>query len=564
MNWTPFSGDTYLDFPQLLAWCERLAEALPDWVALSTLDTTRHGRPIPLLTLGRQDDALPSRPGLWIDAGTHASEWTGCMAALFAASRWCEQLTSGDPQHAPLRDWFTRNTVWIAPCVSPDGFQALHDGHPFLRSTLRPPPPGSVQSGFEPRDIDGDGAVRWMRWRHPAGPVVPDPDVPLFMRPRTLDDDPDDAFFLAPEGDFLQWDGVRWTAAPLRFGLDLNRNFPSFWEPFSMFGMDSGAFPLSEVESRAITDAVAARPHLAAALTLHTYTGCVLTQPYRQDSPLSDPDLDLMEALATDAVADTSYRVFRVHPDFTYDPKKPIVGVWADTLATTFGVPGYTVELWDPFAHAGVELDKPAAFFRHPDPALIRALLQRFSEDPEAVSPWRPFNHPQLGPVEIGGIDYLRTIRNPPEALLRAECERCFTVSDRVRHALPRVIADVQLRRHSKEALWEVEFSLENLGFLPTSGLARGEQVGACPSVSVALELEGDLKVLRGPLERALGHLDGWGTTRVGASRHAIYASLPARGHRASASWWLKGSGAVTFHWVAGRGGRGARHLRVG
>ena len=37
--------------------------------------------------------------------------------------------------------------------------------------------------------------------------------------------------------------------------------------------------------------------------------------------------------------------MFKVVPDFTYDPKKVIVGVWSDTMSTTFGVPGYTLEL---------------------------------------------------------------------------------------------------------------------------------------------------------------------------------------------------------------------------
>ena len=52
-----------------------------------------------------------------------------------------------------------------------------------------------------------------------------------------------------------------------------------------------------------------------------------------------------METLAREAVEGTEYRVFRVHPDFTYDPNKPIVGVWADTMCTVFGVAGFTLEL---------------------------------------------------------------------------------------------------------------------------------------------------------------------------------------------------------------------------
>ena len=47
-----------------------------------------------------------------------------------------------------------------------------------------------------------------------------------------------------------------------------------------MFGMDSGDYPLSEPESRATVEAFRARPRIAAAVTNHTYTGCILTHPY--------------------------------------------------------------------------------------------------------------------------------------------------------------------------------------------------------------------------------------------------------------------------------------------
>ena len=88
------------------------------------------------------------------------------------------------------------------PCISPDGFHALCEGAPFLRSSLRPPVEGAVHTGFEACDMDGDGVVRWMRWRHPAGSFVCDPDLPMFMRPRTLDDSPDDAYFFAEKVNF--------------------------------------------------------------------------------------------------------------------------------------------------------------------------------------------------------------------------------------------------------------------------------------------------------------------------------------------------------------------------
>ncbi len=562
MTWTPYTGDRYLRWREIEAWCHALAAAAPDIVELEEVGRTRNDNPLLLLTLALDCATRPAvtRSAFWLDGGTHASEWTGVMSALFSISRWVQALQAGDPT---LTAWFRRHAVHVLPCMSPDGYQALHDGAPFLRSTLRPPREGQLRTGLEPLDIDGDGQVRWMRWKHPAGPYVQDADLPLFMRNRRVDDDPDDAYFVCTEGEFLEWDGHRWVEAPLKHGLDLNRNFPGHWAPFSMFGMDGGEVPLSEPESRAVVDAVRARPGIAAAVTNHTYTGALLTQPYRSPSPLDDADITLMEVLGRDAVRDTGYRCIRVHPDFVYDTSKPIVGVWADTLSTVFGIPGYTLELWDPFGAAGVDLPKPAEFFRLPDEAVLRGLFERFTGDgaaDDAVAPWRPFDHPQLGPVEIGGLDYMRSIRNPPDALLAAECERGHAVADRVRRSLP----DLHLtltERPLPGGMRELTVVAENRGFLPTSGLPYAERRDLVPGLSLRLETPDSVRLVAGRPAEPLTHLDGWGSMRIAGSRHSIYPGLPTRGHRATVRWVLQGDGPVTVRWSGGRVGQGrVRH----
>jgi hypothetical protein len=546
-----YRGEGYLDFDGVQQQLRALAERAPGWVHLDEIGASRAGRPLILVTVGDRLGGPDDRPALWLDGGTHAVEWTGVMSVLATLWRWVDGLAEGDPA---LTAAFRRHTVHAVPCISPDGLQETVHGAPSFRSTLRPPRPGTVRVGFEPADIDGDAHVRWMRWRHPAGPWVPEADNPVLMRPRTVEDDPDDAWFLAHEGTFLEWDGVRWVDAPLRFGLDLNRNFPVDWSPFSMFGMDAGSFPGSEPESRALLDAVAARPHIAAAMSNHTYTGCLLTAPGRRDSPISAGDQARMHRLAKDLVAGTGYRVFRVFPEFMYDPDKPIIGTWDDTLSAVFGICAYTLELWDPFAWAGLEPGDPVAMFRDPDQDRIRAVVDRAVAD-GAYAPWRPFEHPQLGPVEIGGIDYGRTIRNPPEALLAAECDRGFTVADRLRRALPDVRATVSTDAVGEGAT-RVRLVLENVGALSTAGLERAIEVGVAPTVHAEL-LGAD--VLEGAALQTLHHLDGW--LRAGFDRSPVYPNLGERGHRAAATWVVRGAPRGVVRWWAGRGGRGEHEL---
>ncbi|MEZ4338718.1 MAG: M14 family zinc carboxypeptidase [Sandaracinaceae bacterium] len=393
------AADRYLDWPEVLAHLDALATSASAGRAESIGDSREGGLgSSPSARFGRRRGRTPR---FWLDGGTHAAEWTGVMAALDAATKWVAALRDGDPK---AEAWFRAHTVYVAPCISPDGFVAMRAGGPFLRSTTRPPRDGRPRIGLDAHDVDGDGQVRWMRWRHPAGPwVFDDADNPEPRR-RTVDDDPADAWFLVDEGTFLEWDGVRWLEAPRRCGQDLNRNFPASWAPFEMFGMDGGDYPLSEPESRAVVDAFRARPRIAAALSNHTYTGAILTHPYRDPSPVPERDLFMLRALARSSVEGTGYACYEVVPDFTYDPKKSIIGVWADTLASVFGVVGYTLELWDPLGFAGLSVEKPARMFVDPDVDLLGKMLDAFAKEPGALVPWRPFDHPQLGPVEIGGL----------------------------------------------------------------------------------------------------------------------------------------------------------------
>ncbi len=560
MGFERYDADRYLDFDEIEAWCHALSKAHPEWVALHAIGESRRGQAIWMLELGSPEAREAEAPAIWLDAGTHASEWTGVSAALYSVSAWLDGLVGGD---AELLAWFSTHRALVVPVISPDGYDAMRKGSAYLRSSLRPPPEGVARAGLVPSDVDGDGQVRMMRWRHPAGALVEDEATPGYMRPRTLDDDPADAFFVCPEGEFVHWDGLSWVRAPLEHGVDLNRNFPGNWAPFSMFGMDAGRYSLSEPEARAVTDAFAENPSICAALTLHTYTGCVLTQPYRKDSPLPKGDLELMGALARDLVAGTGYKVYKVYPEFMYDLKQEVVGVWADTMATVFGVPGFTVEFWDPFGHADVANDDPAGFFMNPDHDKIRAMVGKFCEEPGAFDGWRAFDHPQLGAVELGGIDYLHTIRNPPVALLAGECARGHAMAERLRRALPEVRVRVTTSRLG-EAATMITADFENVGFLATCGLRRAAALNACPGCSVGVELGAGVTLVDGEELSAVEHLSGWGELRTSAAKHPVYADLGARAHRARRRWIVEGEGHVWVRWTMGRSGAGEREIVLG
>ncbi|MAA78893.1 MAG: hypothetical protein CL916_06505 [Deltaproteobacteria bacterium] len=545
-SFTPYCGDRYWDYDEIIQWCTQITLLCPEWISLKTLGHTQNNHPIILLIFGKNPETTPT---LWVDAGTHASEWTGVMASIFSMSSWYEEL-----QTKRGKEWFTNNSIAILPCISPDGYQHLRSGGHFVRSSLREAPKGVERIGLDPQDLTGDGCVRWMRWKHPAGPYCGDETTPMGIRKRNLQDDPADAFFLCSEGTFLEWDGTSWKQAPLRNGLDLNRNFPVQWSPFSMFGMDGGVYPLCEIESRLATEALLSLPRTCAVLSNHTYTGALLTQPYHPDPVLGDGDIRMMYELAEQSVQGTDYRVIQVHPDFSYDPKKRIIGVWADFVSSNFGIPAYTLELWNPFSWAGIDMNDPASFFGHPDPEIITALMTKACQ--EDFSTWKTIEHPQLGTVEVGGFSYLTTIRNPPEHLLIQECQKGLQVANNMRRSLPSVHASYHIEL-VKEGLYSLSVILENHGFLSSIGTKRAWdlKIASRPTITITPK-----PLSKSPIQR-LNILEGWGTNLY--TQNPIYPNLGSSSPREKCSWIVP-AGTYQIQWDAGRGGSGILDILVG
>lgn len=552
-----FLADDYLDYAQIEALLYKLAEN-SSWTSLKEIGRSRMSRPIYSMLIGKQDCTIGNRPTIWIDGGTHSIEWVSVMSTLYTMNRWISGLVDQDQA---LVDWFSNNSALIVPCISPDGYEETLKGSPYFRSVKRNPLVSEARVGMDASDINQDQKCLFMRWKSPLGTMVEDEEESMLMRPRRIEDNPDEAYFLSFEGRFINWDKTHMVGANLKHGLDLNRNFPARWAPFSMFGQDSGDFPLSEPESRAVMDEFARHPYICAALTNHSYTGCILTQPYSKNTPLGQADIELMHRLATNITAGTGYRTFKVQSEFSYDGKSEIVGVWADTITTVFGIPGYTLELWDPYSYAGVENKEPAKQFHNPDLSMMRNLFSHFRKHhPEVFHPWRKCPHPDLGEVELGGIDYNRSIHNPPASMLLAECKKGFMIADKLRLALPNVKATLSSNALS-DGVREITLVLENFGYLSTSATEHGLNLRPCPKASATLNLPDSCKLISPSAMVKLDQLEGFGSLSLGFMGHPLYPLLSQKSQKAKATWLVSGQGPLRISWHMGRAGQGSLEL---
>ena len=560
MSFNPYIADRYLNLDEIKSFLNEISASFPKWVKLEIIGRTYNSNDIYLVTIGNQYDNPHEKPAIWLDGGTHCAEWTGIMSNIYTISKWLLDLSNNNFKTI---ECFENNTAYIIPCISPDGFDSMMKGSPFIRSSLRENNL-LLRSGFEPFDINSDKQINFMRWKHPAGPYMIDEELPI-MRPRNINDDPDEAYFCTLEGQFTNWDGISFTSAQLKYGMDLNRNFPNDWKLFNMFGMDGGDYPSSEPETKAVLEAFTERTNICAAITNHTYGGCILTQPYKSNSVISDSDVNLMYNLAKDISEGSGYRVYKVYPEFMYKLNEPITGVWSDTISTLFGVPGYTVELWNLFKYLDNNEFNPMNFFLGNNYLEIREMIVTLTnKHPEIVRPWEKFNHPQLGEVEIGGIDYMKSIRNPPESILKNECDKAYCFSERLIKSLPKIKLISTYKKLEKN-LYQISVVIENLGYLSTSGLKHGVNIRTTPKVSLKLCLLNDSQLVSGELEQVHSHLSGWGNNLVedGVAKNPIYPNLSKNSHNAISTWIVRGEGDYKIKWSAGRGGKGEEIIHI-
>jgi murein tripeptide amidase MpaA len=159
---------------------------------------------------------------------------------------------------------------------------------------------------------------------------------------------------------------------------------------------------------------------------------------------------------------------------------------------------------------AGVEVENFIEFFRDPpEEAQLKTLAWNDGElDGEGLVDWTPFEHPQLGRVEMGGWKTKFTAQNPPPKFLRAECEKLTRFALSHAQAAPRLEARLGTEELSLE-LKRLELTVENTGYLPTNVTRIAADKKLVKPVEVEMTLPEGMSLVSGETEVDPGHLSG-------------------------------------------------------
>jgi len=505
--------DKYHTYDEIRAFLQECVLQYPELCRIECIGKSYQGREILMVEItNRKTGPGSDKPGIYTDANTHAGEVTGAEVVVYTIKMLLEGYGK-DPRITHLVD--TR-VFYFIPRIAVDGSEYYLSTPYMLRSSLRPwPEETDDKPGLYPEDVDGDGKILQMRVKNPDGAwrvSKKDPRIMVRRRPDDLGAPGEVYYDVYTEGLVRDYDpDVPVGYAPGKHRLDFNRQYPTNWAlPVRQPG--SGDYPFSEPEMKAIGDFVLSRPNIVSTMAYHTSSG-VLLRPLcdKPDRNMDGRDLAIYRALGEIGEELTGYPLKSVFESFTWDPEKPEVGSDLEWFYETLGILAFETELWDMQGRAGIrkrsltEMRNLSEKDREED--ALKLLKWNDEEMGGALfHDWRPFNHPQLGEVEIGGWEPKMGRQNPPVCLLEDECKRNAQFTLTRAAVTPHLVIEKFVAEPLGDGLYKVEAVVKNDGYLPTHVTYQALKVRQAKPVKLTLcggEVAGGKEV------QEIGHLGG-------------------------------------------------------
>jgi hypothetical protein len=168
--------------------------------------------------------------------------------------------------------------------------------------------------------------------------------------------------------------------------------------------------------------------------------------------------------------------------------------------------------------------------------------------------PWKPFDHPQLGKVEIGGWNRFNAFSNPPPQRLEGELARFpkwLVWSALVSPKLEIVHAGATSNGAGN---YTITLVVQNTGWLPTYVSKRGLDRKVVRGVIAEVELPGGATLVEGKRRAEHGQLEGRAYKHTGVS---FWPDYNVTDDRMKLTWVVQGKAGDNVALVA-------RHQRAG
>lgn len=492
--------DAFYEYDRLTQFLHDMAARVPDLVKLSSLVRTPEGRDVWCVEVAGAREGLPlqRRPAFLATGNMHAIEYAGSLHSLHLL----ETLVEGYPSSPEIQRLLNEHVVYIIPRIAADGAEYGLETLDRVRSKRIPV---TEKNAILPQDINGDGRILTMRWQSPQGTHVMSEEDPRLLVPRTSNDTEGPFYHTATEGMIHEWDGGPVRGSHAR--SDFNRNFPAHWRPFHDW-IGHGKYPLSEVETRAVADFVLAHPNIVTTLDFHTGNPAIFYPSGTVSETARHPaDARAFEHLGRIGEAITEFPYLSGYLEAkTGEKTEKLPGSFLEWMYEHVGNIVYVIESGLFYNYLGVTFGKWFDSAREREVIPGVALLSWHDAHPEheLFFEWQPVHHPQLGPVEVGGWNWVLW-SNPPLHEMEAVSRRSTEFALRCAAHVPRL--DLELKAECVEAdIYKLTAHIRNVGPAPTSVTLQGEATHphAKPNVRVG---GGEIEFVIGQPECVIDHL---------------------------------------------------------
>ncbi len=487
-----------------------LADARPDLVKLTTIGTSREGRELYMLTITDYQTGAPEdKPAYLIHGNIHAAELSGTHAALYTARQLVVEHDKSDMLNGTEPRSLQRVVFHIVPRINPDGAEFVVTTSGSVRSRTD----RSVREAntLYQEDVNGDGLILTMRKEHPDGQYAIDPKDQRLMIRRTKESSPP-FYRTLPEGFIHDWDGTEDINIEGR-SFDWNRNWSYDWRP-EPEQAGAGDFPFSEPEMRALAEFVYARPNIFGILGYHTGPAAVLRPPSTgSDTDIDEGDVSVLEELAKIGADYTGFPVYPV-VKYHYADRRDINlrGHFHNFGYHHLGLFVFEFELGILKNSAGIKTDDMMATTQHEErEEEMRRLMKWWDEQDERdeiYKQWTPFDHPQFGKAEIGGL-LIRHLAGPtlPDLKNIAQGTYKFTLEHALRH--PRIVLEDVRMDAVGGNVYRIRARIANRGHFPTHVSNKGKNLRRLRPVRVEFHPTPGVQLLSSKGHHNLGHING-------------------------------------------------------
>ena len=517
-----------------------LAKTWPGLVEVRSIGKSVEGRDLLLAVVtDRQTGADTEKTAYWVDGNIHGNEVQGGEACLYLVWWLCENRD----RLPRVKELLAQRAFYVLPSQNPDGRAHWFDAPNTMHSSRggKRPVDNDRDGLFDEDgadDLDGDGEILDMRIADPGGDWKADPEEPRLMQ-RCKPGERGTWRLLGDEGRDDDGDGLVNEDGP--GGYDPNRDWPSDWRTLIEQG-GAGPYPASLPETRAVVDFLVAHPNVAGFQSFHNTGGMILRGPGAQGfGAYPEKDDRVLRAIAARGEEQLPYyRSMQIWKDLYQ-----VYGGEVNFAYEMLGMMSFTNELWNIGQYRG----------RQPDDKSRARERLRFDDDLELGArwvAWKPFDHPTLGRIELGGWRK-DTGRVPPPFMIEEMLHRNMAFVLFHAAQMPRVTAGAATVASLPGGLAEVDVVFPNEGMIPTrTQRAADKKIGAPDRATIQSE-DGALDVHSG------GVVDP-STNRVVAPdvRRPADLRLPngIDGDGALRLRWLvRGKGKLTITYRAEKGG---------